>query len=52
MEDQAYKNRFVDVHEKVKVLKDRAREASKHDAELREQRRVQEAKELLDKVAK
>ncbi len=49
MADQEYTNPFVDVHRKVKVLKDRAREANKNDAELRESRSVQEAKEVLDK---
>ena len=49
MEDQAYTNRFVDVHEKVKAFKDRVRQANKTDAELRENRSAREAKELLDK---
>ena len=49
MEDQEYTNPFVDVHRKVKAFKDRAREANKSDAELRESRSVQEAKEILDK---
>ncbi len=47
MEDQKYTNPFVDVHRKVKVFKDR--ETSKNDAELREGRSAQEAKEILDK---
>jgi hypothetical protein len=49
VEDQEYTNPFVDVHRKAKALKDRAREASKNDAELRESRLVREAKEILDK---
>jgi hypothetical protein len=49
VEDQKYTNPFADVHREVQVLKDRAREANKKDAELRESRLVQEAKEILDK---
>ena len=49
MDDQKYTNPFADVHSKVKVLKDRAREANKNDAELRESRSVQETKEIKDK---
>jgi hypothetical protein len=49
VQDQAYTNRFVDVHEKVKAFKDRLRQAGKSDAELREDRLVQEAIELLAK---
>jgi hypothetical protein len=49
VQDQAYTNRFVDVHEKVKAFKDRVRRANNSDAELRENRSLQEAKELLDK---
>ena len=49
VEDQQYTNPFVDVHKKVKAFKDRAREANKSDAELRESRSVQEAKEILGK---
>jgi len=49
VEDQEYTNPFVDVHRKVKVFKDRIREANKSDAELRESRSVPEAKEILDK---
>lgn len=49
MEDKEYTNPFVDVHRKAKALKDRAREANKNDAELRESRLVREAKEILDK---
>ncbi len=48
MEDQAYTNRFVDVHEKVKAFKDRMSQANKSDAELREHRLVQETKEMID----
>jgi hypothetical protein len=51
VDDQKYINPFADVHTKVKVLKDRAREANKNDAELRERRLTQEVKGLgiLDK---
>ena len=49
MEDQKYTNPFEDVHTKVKAFNARAREANKNDAELRESRLVQEAKEILDK---
>ncbi len=49
MEDQQYTNPFEDVHRKAKAFKDRAREANKNDAELRESRLVQEAKKILDK---
>ena len=52
MEDQEYRNPFVDVHRKAKAFKDRVREANKNDAELRESRLVQEAKEILDKEPK
>jgi hypothetical protein len=48
VEDQAYINPFVDVHSKVKIFKDRAREESKNDAELRESRAVQKATDVLD----
>jgi len=51
-QDQAYTNRFVDVHEKVKAFKDRVRDAKNSDAELRESRAAQEAKEVLDKEVK
>jgi len=47
--DQEYTNPFVDVHRKVKAFKDRVREANQNDAELRESRSLQEAKEILDK---
>ena len=51
MEIQAHINPFEDVYRKVKIFKDRALEESKHDAELRESRLVQEFKglEILDK---
>ena len=51
MDDHKYVNPFADVHTKVKVLKDRAREVSKNDAEVRESRLMQEVKGLgiLDK---
>ena len=49
MVDQEYTNPFADVHSKVKLLKDRAREANKKDAELRESRLVQEFKGILDR---
>jgi hypothetical protein len=49
VEDQKYTNPFEDVHRKVQALKDRAREANKNDAELRESRLTQEAKEALNK---
>ena len=52
MDDQKYTSPSADVHSKVKVLKDRAREANKNDAELRESRAVQKAKEILDPEAK
>lgn len=48
MDDQQYTNQFTEVHRKVKVFKDLAREANKYDAELRESRRVREAKETVD----
>ena len=47
--DQPYTNRFEDVHKKVKAFKDRALEAKNGDAELRETRLAQEAKEILAK---
>ena len=49
MEDQEYTNRFVDVHTKVKALKDRIRQANETDADRRENRLAQEAKEIIDK---
>ena len=49
MEDQKHTNPFEDVHRKAKAFKDRACEANKNEAELRENRLVQEAKKILDK---
>jgi hypothetical protein len=40
---------FVDVHRKAKAFKKRTREANRSNAELRESRLVQEAKEILGK---
>jgi len=40
--DPEYTNPFADVHRKAKAFKDRAREANKNAAELRESRAVQE----------
>ena len=42
MEDQQYTNPFLEVHKKAKAFRDRAREANKKDAELRENGLVQE----------
>ncbi len=52
MEDQPYTNPFVDVHNKVKALKDRTREANKSDAELRESKLVEEAAKILGSESK
>jgi AmiR/NasT family two-component response regulator len=49
VEDEKYTNPFVDVHRKAKAFKDLAREVNKNDAELRESRLVQEAKQILGK---
>ena len=49
MEDQKYTNPFEDVRNKVKIFKDRLREANQSDADLRKSRLVQEAKEILGK---
>ena len=49
MEDKEHVNPFRDVYRKAKVLKDRAREASRREAELRESI-LQKAKEALDKT--
>lgn len=49
MESKEYVNPFLDVHIKAKALKDRAREESNKDEELRKQRLIQEAKSTLDK---
>ena len=48
VDDQQYTNQFAEVHRKVKIFKDLLRDANKHDAELRESRQVQEAKETID----
>jgi len=48
VDEQKYTNPFADVHSKVKILKDRAREESEKDVELRESRLVQEFKKILD----
>jgi hypothetical protein len=52
MAGHEYVNPFEDVHTKAKAFRDRAREANKSDAELRESRLVREAKELLDRETK
>jgi hypothetical protein len=52
VEDQEYINPFEDVHKKARAFRDRAHEASKTDAELRESRLVQEARQLLDNEPK
>jgi hypothetical protein len=44
--EDGYTNVFVDVHNKVKAFKDRLREANRGDAEHRENRFVQETKEM------
>jgi hypothetical protein len=44
--DQQYTNVFVDVHQKIKAFKDRLRQANKGDADLREDRLVQETKDM------
>jgi hypothetical protein len=49
LNDQKYTNPFADVHNKVKAFKDRLRKANNSDADLRETRLVQEAKEILGK---
>ena len=49
MNDQPYTNRFADVHSKIKVLKDRAREVNRYDAEVRESKLVREFTEIRDK---
>ena len=46
MDDQKYTNPFLDVYRKAKALKDRAREASNNDAEVRESGLMQEVKGL------
>jgi len=52
VDDQEYTNPFADVHRKAKAFRDRAREAHKNEAELRESRLVQDAAEILDHEAK
>ena len=52
MDDQPYTNRFADVHSKIKVLKDHAREVNRYDAEAHESKLVREAKEILDEERK
>jgi hypothetical protein len=49
VDDQQYTNPFAEVHSKVKVLKDQAREANKYDAEVRESRLKQEFKGIVDR---
>lgn len=49
MTDQEHTNPFKDVHDKVKALRDHMRDLKKNDAEVRESRSAQEAKEILDK---
>lgn len=46
VEDKGYKNRYVDVHARIKAFKDRLREANKSRADLCEDRLVQETKEM------
>jgi hypothetical protein len=48
MEDQQYKNPFVEVHEKARAFRDRAREANEKDKEIRENRVAEEAQKLPD----
>jgi hypothetical protein len=48
VEIQAHLNPFEDVFRKVKIFKDRAREESRNDAELRESRLVRGAADILD----
>ncbi len=49
VKDQGYTNRFVDVHTKVKAFKDRIRQSNETDADRRENKLAQEAKEIIDK---
>lgn len=46
MVDQEYINPFVHVHSKVKAFKDRLSAANKSHADLRQDRLVQESKEM------
>lgn len=48
MANQDYTNVFVDVHNKVRAFKDRLREVNKGNADLREDRLVQETREIID----
>ena len=52
MADQEYVNPFADVHKKAKAAKDRMLEASRKDAELHDNRLVQEATKNLDHESK
>jgi hypothetical protein len=52
VEDPGYTNRFSDVHRKVKTFKDRLNQRNKVDAGLREDRLVEEAKNILDNSPK
>ena len=52
VEDHKYVNPFEEVHRQAKARKDRDRDAGKTEAELREMRSAQEAKEILDKEAR
>ena len=49
MEDEAYTNRFVEVHRKTKAFKDRLSEANNNDAEVRKTRVIQDANEVFKK---
>lgn len=42
MEDHEYTNRFIEVHRKAKVFRERLSEANKSDAELRKSRTTRE----------
>lgn len=50
--DQEYTNPFSEVHKKANAAKDRMRETSKIDAELRESRVLLEAQKMLDPESK
>jgi len=47
--DQGHTNLFVEVHNRVKAFKDRVNDRNKADAELREGKLVEEAKNIRDK---
>ena len=49
MADQGHTNLFVEVHNRVKAFKDRVNDRNKADAELREGKLVEEAKNIRDK---